>query len=80
MADPAPVIQTFFMDESIRSSLAGVSYSSKAQAKVDAVLTVVDAKHILQHLDEEKPEGVENESIEQVWGREEEAGRQAVRR
>ncbi|EKX42726.1 hypothetical protein GUITHDRAFT_158114 [Guillardia theta CCMP2712] len=55
VADPAPVIQTFFMDESIR-----------AQAKVDAVLTVVDAKHILQHLDEEKPEGVENESIEQV--------------
>lgn len=27
---------------------------------------VVDAKHILQHLEEEKPEGVENESVEQV--------------
>jgi G3E family GTPase len=27
---------------------------------------VVDAKHIVQHLDEEKPEGVENESVEQL--------------
>lgn len=29
-------------------------------------MTVIDAKHILQHLDEIKPEGVENESVEQV--------------
>ncbi len=27
---------------------------------------MIDAKHILQHLDEIKPEGVENESVEQV--------------
>jgi G3E family GTPase len=27
---------------------------------------VVDAKHIVQHLDETKPEGVENESVEQI--------------
>ena len=27
---------------------------------------VVGAKHIIQHLDEEKPEGVENEAVEQV--------------
>jgi G3E family GTPase len=27
---------------------------------------VVDAKHIMQHLDEQKPEGVENESVEQL--------------
>lgn len=27
---------------------------------------VVDAKHILLHLDEEKPDGVINESIQQV--------------
>ena len=25
----------------------------------------MDAKHILEHLNEEKPEGVENESVEQ---------------
>jgi G3E family GTPase len=33
---------------------------------VSAVITVVDAKHIMQHLDEVKPEGVENESVEQI--------------
>jgi G3E family GTPase len=31
-----------------------------------AVITVVDAKHIIQHLDEPKPDGVENESVEQI--------------
>ncbi len=38
LADPAPVIQTFFVDEDIQSKLM-----------LDAVVTVVDAKHILQH-------------------------------
>lgn len=30
------------------------------------IITVIDAAHVLQHLDEEKPEGVENECHEQV--------------
>jgi len=55
LADPAPVAQTFFMDEEI----------SKA-CELDGIITVVDAKHIVQHLEEEKPEGAENESVEQV--------------
>ena len=55
LADPAPVCQTFYMDEAVEE----IAY-------LDAVVTVVDAKHIIQHLDEEKPEGVENESVEQV--------------
>lgn len=38
----------------------------QARTKLDAIITIVDAKHILQHLDEEKPEGVENESVEQI--------------
>ena len=38
----------------------------KAAYELDAIITVVDAKHIMQHLNEEKPEGVENESVEQV--------------
>lgn len=33
---------------------------------LDSIITVVDAKHILEHLREEKPEGVENESVEQI--------------
>ena len=55
LADPAPVCQTFFIDDDV-----------KAKYKLDCVVTVVDAKHILQRLAEEKPEGVENESVEQV--------------
>jgi len=55
LADPAPVVQTFFVDETIRDL-----YS------LDSVITVVDAKEILTRLAEEKPEGVENESVEQV--------------
>jgi len=38
LADPAPVIQTFFMDEDVQT-----------QTSLDAVVTVVDAKHIWQH-------------------------------
>lgn len=55
MADPAPVAQTFFVDEHVQ-----------AFAKLDGIVTLVDAMHIEQHLDEEKPEGAENEAIEQV--------------
>lgn len=33
---------------------------------LDGVLTLVDAKHIGQHLDEKKPDGVVNEAISQV--------------
>ncbi|MFB2877429.1 CobW family GTP-binding protein [Floridanema aerugineum] len=38
LADPAPVIQTFFVDEDMRDKIS-----------LDAVVTVVDAKHIWQH-------------------------------
>ena len=55
LADPAPVAQTFFVDDDIVSKY-----------KLDGIITVADAKHIIQHLDEEKPEGVENESVEQI--------------
>merc|ERR1712060_945279 len=34
--------------------------------RLDGILTLVDAKHVIQHLDEEKPEGVENEAVEQI--------------
>ena len=55
LADPAPVAQTFFVDDEIA-----------AQLRLDAIVTVVDAKHLLEHLDDDKPEGVENEAIEQL--------------
>ena len=55
LADPAPVAQTFFADDVIQ-----------ARMTLDGIITVVDAKHCLQHLHEEKPEGVENEAVEQL--------------
>ena len=55
LADPAPVAQTFFMDRHV-----------KARFVLDGVITLVDAKHVEQHLDEEKPEGAENEAEEQL--------------
>ncbi len=41
MADPGPVAQTFFMDEEM-----------KAKLRLDAIVTMVDAKHVLAHLDD----------------------------
>lgn len=55
LADPAPVAQTFFVHEALQ-----------AKIKLDAILTVVDAKHLVQHLDDPRPEGVENEAVEQL--------------
>ena len=48
MADPAPVAQTFFVEPKVA-----------AFARLDGIITLVDAKHIIQHLDEEKPEGTD---------------------
>lgn len=42
MADPGPVVQTFFMDDEMA-----------AQLRVDACVTLVDAKHAAQHLDQQ---------------------------
>jgi len=55
LADPAPVAQTFFADDFVQQKL-----------DLDGILTLVDAKHVIEHLDEEKPEGVENEAVEQI--------------
>ncbi|WP_417672196.1 CobW family GTP-binding protein [Roseibium sp.] len=41
VADPAPVAQTFFMDDDVR-----------AASKLDAVIAVVDARHVLQRLED----------------------------
>ncbi|UCI26517.1 CobW family GTP-binding protein [Mesorhizobium sp. B2-8-5] len=41
LADPAPVAQTFFVDEDVRS-----------KTRLDSIVTVVDAKHLLGEIDE----------------------------
>jgi len=43
LADPAPVIQTFFVDEDLRDEL-----------RLDAVVTLVDLKHVAQHWEAEE--------------------------
>ncbi|MCF7983080.1 MAG: GTP-binding protein [Thiohalocapsa sp.] len=43
MADPGPVAQTFFMDEEMQAKL-----------RLDAIVTLVDAKHVSQHLDSDE--------------------------
>lgn len=40
LADPGPVAQTFFTDDEMRSRF-----------RLDAIVTLVDAKHVLQHID-----------------------------
>ncbi len=40
LADPGPVVQTFFLEETLRESL-----------RIDAVVTVIDAKFIEEHID-----------------------------
>ena len=55
LADPAPVAQTFFVDDRV-----------VGRYKLDGIITVVDSKHIIQHVEEEKPEDVENEAVEQL--------------
>ena len=49
MANPAPVAQTFFTDDEM-----------KANFRLDAIVTVVDAKHVLQHLE------TEDEAVKQL--------------
>jgi G3E family GTPase len=34
--------------------------------RLDGVVTLVDSKHAMQHLEEVKPEGTVNEAVEQV--------------
>ncbi|KAL4420551.1 hypothetical protein ABPG75_010207 [Micractinium tetrahymenae] len=55
LAQPAPIIQTFFLDPKVADRM-----------RLDGVVTMVDAKHVVRHLDEQKPEGVVNEAVEQI--------------
>ena len=42
VANPAPIIQTFFLDPDMASSV-----------RLDGIVTMVDAKHVGRHLDEQ---------------------------
>lgn len=55
LANPAPIIQTFYLEEHLAHNL-----------RLDGVVTLVDAKHATQHIEEVKPHGVVNEAVEQI--------------
>ena len=55
MADPAPVAQTFLVHDEIAEF-----------ARLDGIVTLVDAKHVERHLNAKKPKGVVNEASAQV--------------
>eukprot|EP00798_Chlamydomonas_sp_ICE-L_P029166 gene29166-32388_t len=55
LANPAPIISTFFMDPSLPDKV-----------KLDGVVTVVDAMFVERHLNADKGENVVNEAVEQI--------------
>jgi G3E family GTPase len=55
LADPYPVAQTFFIDDPIAQ-----------QVSLDAVVTMVDAKHIAAHLDDIVLDGSDNQAVDQI--------------
>jgi len=55
IADPGPVASIFWLDEELGSDLY-----------LDGIVTLVDAKHCLAQVSEERPEGVVNEALQQI--------------
>ncbi len=55
LADPTPVAATFFMDHDVAR-----------QVSLDAIVTLVDARHALAHLDDPELVGHDNQAVEQI--------------
>lgn len=55
LADPYPVAQTFFIDDPIANGVV-----------LDAIVTLVDAKHIAAHLDDVQLDGIDNQAVDQI--------------
>ena len=55
LADPQPVAATFFVDDAVAR-----------QVSLDAIVTLVDAKHIGQHLDDPGLRGHDNQAVDQI--------------
>ena len=55
MANPGPVLQTFFIHPDIQD-----------WAMVDSCITVCDSSQIVQRVQEEREEGAVNEAVEQI--------------
>jgi G3E family GTPase len=55
LADPQPVAATFFVDDAVAR-----------QVTLDGIVTLVDAKHIGQHLDDPSLHGHDNQAVDQI--------------
>ena len=55
LADPMPVAQAFFVDDAVLEDVA-----------LDAVVTLIDSKHIEQHLDDVRYDGINSQAVDQI--------------
>jgi G3E family GTPase len=55
LADPYPVAQSFFINDPIAD-----------EVELDAIVTMVDARHIAQHLHDLQLDGVDNQAVDQI--------------
>lgn len=55
LADPMPVAGAFFVDDEVLEEVA-----------LDAIVTLIDAKHIEQHLDDVRYDGISSQAVDQI--------------
>ena len=55
LADPMPVAQAFFVDDAVLQEVA-----------LDAIVTLIDSKHIEQHLDDVRYDGLNSQAVDQI--------------
>ncbi|MXV99516.1 MAG: GTP-binding protein [Acidimicrobiaceae bacterium] len=55
LADPMPVAQAFFIDDEVLEEVA-----------LDAIVTLIDSKHIEQHLDDIRYDGINSQAVDQI--------------
>ena len=55
LADPTPVATSFFIDNEVAGKV-----------ELDAIVTMVDAKHIAQHVDDPLLDGRDNQAVDQI--------------
>lgn len=55
LADPMPVAAAFFADDAVLEEVA-----------LDAIVTLIDSKHIEQHLDEVRYDGISSQAVDQI--------------
>ncbi len=55
LADPMPVAQAFFVDDAVLDDVV-----------LDAIVTLIDSKHIEQHLDDVRYDGINSQAVDQI--------------